>query len=163
MIQRRVIVVRIYDAGDHGEDVEKLIAEKIPEGWYPVEVSASCGMAGTDDYSTAQELVAVIIEKPMSMVQYEEELRELEIYSRAFTRLATVRRLAPTEKFLEEADRIIDETKRMVEKKCICPQGCDCENYEAGLVSNHCPVHNEYPRPYEGCPAEIHGFDEEEL
>jgi hypothetical protein len=38
---------------------------------------------------------------------------------------------------------------------CACPNECDCEDYENGLVSNECPVHNLYPRPAMDCP--VHG------
>lgn len=41
------------------------------------------------------------------------------------------------------------------EGECICPSDCDCEAPDANpaKVSEHCPVHNEYPKPVEGCPA----------
>jgi len=41
--------------------------------------------------------------------------------------------------------------------KCICPQECDCQSPEIGLISNHCPVHNEKPEPYNDCPQ--HNID----
>lgn len=114
MIQRRVIVVRVFDASDTGKDIEQRIAEKIPDGWYPVEVSASCGMSGSDDYTTAQELVTVIIEKPMSMVQYEEELRELEIYQRAFARISALSKYLP--KSLDSLMETVKETEKAIEE-----------------------------------------------
>lgn len=36
---------------------------------------------------------------------------------------------------------------------CICPKACDCEDYPAGLVSNHCPKHNDTPMPVPECKA----------
>ena len=36
--------------------------------------------------------------------------------------------------------------------ECICPKECDCQAPEDGLVSNHCPIHNEEPEPYPDCP-----------
>ena len=36
---------------------------------------------------------------------------------------------------------------------CLCPKSCDCENHDAGLVSNHCPIHNVNPYPWPGCPV----------
>jgi len=47
-----------------------------------------------------------------------------------------------------------------VAHECICTKTCDCEcsEPEAGtaLVSNECPVHNEYPHPHPDCPATAH-------
>lgn len=40
---------------------------------------------------------------------------------------------------------------------CTCPTECDCQNYEAGLVSNECPIHNENPQPAIDCPQ--HGSE----
>lgn len=42
-------------------------------------------------------------------------------------------------------------------KGCICPTECDCENEASGLVSNECPVHNDYPQFTEGCPVHDDG------
>ena len=36
--------------------------------------------------------------------------------------------------------------------ECTCPQECDCQAPETGLMSNHCPIHNEEPEPYPDCP-----------
>lgn len=35
---------------------------------------------------------------------------------------------------------------------CTCPTECDCADYEAGLVSMECPIHNETPQPSPECP-----------
>ena len=37
--------------------------------------------------------------------------------------------------------------------KCTCTKVCDCQDYEKGLVSNECPVHNVNPQPSPNCPA----------
>lgn len=48
---------------------------------------------------------------------------------------------------------------------CICRSECDCMNPppddwdgKDGVyhVSNHCPVHNDYPHPDPACEAEMH-------
>lgn len=38
---------------------------------------------------------------------------------------------------------------------CDCPTECDCQNFDAGLVSEECPIHNHKPRPSLTCP--VHG------
>lgn len=40
-------------------------------------------------------------------------------------------------------------------RACSCPTECDCQDFEAGLVSNECPEHNDFPRPSLTCP--VHG------
>lgn len=45
------------------------------------------------------------------------------------------------------ADRADDD-----EENCTCPTECDCENYDAGLVSEECPVHNWHAKPSQTCP-----------
>jgi hypothetical protein len=40
---------------------------------------------------------------------------------------------------------------------CTCPTECDCQSYDAGLVSNECPIHNENPQPAIDCPQ--HGSE----
>lgn len=35
---------------------------------------------------------------------------------------------------------------------CTCPTRCDCQDYENGLVSNECPIHNTEPYPSLDCP-----------
>lgn len=53
-----------------------------------------------------------------------------------------------------------------MEKECICPRDCDCENPEpanergAALKSQHCPTHNFNPKPYPDCLAEKHWWEE---
>jgi len=39
---------------------------------------------------------------------------------------------------------------------CTCPTKCDCQDYERGLVSNECPIHNNEPQPSPECPQ--HGL-----
>lgn len=40
---------------------------------------------------------------------------------------------------------------------CMCPTECDCQDYDAGLVSNECPIHNDDPQPSPFCPQ--HGIN----
>lgn len=39
------------------------------------------------------------------------------------------------------------------QNNCICPKTCDCQDFEEGLISNECPVHNDYPNPTRDCPV----------
>lgn len=34
---------------------------------------------------------------------------------------------------------------------CTCPTKCDCADPDNGLISMHCPIHNEYPTPDPDC------------
>ncbi len=54
--------------------------------------------------------------------------------------------------------RLWDRTMvhRQPQPQCICPKECDCQNPDAegvAHVSEHCPIHNVYPRPVEECLA----------
>ena len=40
--------------------------------------------------------------------------------------------------------------------KCTCPTRCDCQDYDNGLVSNECPIHNTEPQPSLDCPQHGH-------
>jgi len=51
-------------------------------------------------------------------------------------------------------------------ENCTCPKECDCQNPpsdkedgENGVrhISEHCPVHNDYPAPYPECPEHGNG------
>lgn len=43
---------------------------------------------------------------------------------------------------------------------CICTRECDCQDFEAGFVSNECPEHNDRPYPHPDCEAEKHWWQE---
>ena len=41
---------------------------------------------------------------------------------------------------------------------CECPAVCDCQDYDHGLVSEECPVHNDFPYCSPDCPR--HGEEQ---
>lgn len=42
-------------------------------------------------------------------------------------------------------------------ERCGCPRVCDCENFDVGLISNECPVHNHFPPPQPAPDCPVHG------
>lgn len=54
------------------------------------------------------------------------------------------------------AKRIAEALRKHPEGDCICPEFCDCEDYDCGLVSVLCPIHNDMPDSYDDCPALLH-------
>jgi hypothetical protein len=57
---------------------------------------------------------------------------------------------------------LLFECNKVINKKCTCPQECDCQDPEplngVALVSNLCPVHNLYPMVDPECP--VHNNEE---
>lgn len=43
--------------------------------------------------------------------------------------------------------------------KCCCTTVCDCQDFDKGLVSTECPVHNDFPSPNPECPVHMNGFE----
>jgi hypothetical protein len=59
-------------------------------------------------------------------------------------------------KLSEQLGVDLNEPSNLNTPECICPETCDCQNPEAGLKSNNCPVHNEDPCPNPDCTADLH-------
>jgi len=72
--------------------------------------------------------------------------------------------LLDTRPVASESPRVVPCYKRSgsLYPPCTCPQECDCEDFEGGLVSNLCPEHNYYPVVCNNCKANIHWDNREQ-